>query len=330
MSQIAVDQFKNILKINTIDLATNRKDIVIRTKSRLAAEKTLKAYFKEKNIKFKRVSNKKKSPHIDVIEVEGIDGHIIFESLIQKGTGGLSFEKQLTLDLKRWFHGATDFHHEDVIEALQGKIDLDANKYSKFQVSHVGKRNTRRNVEFTNNFILKNSAGKDLSDVIIKTNLDTHYLSLKFSPTFYIVNTGVLEYFTNTSINTRFCEYFGLDGSRLGGFGPRFICNTRDIPLAIVKSNLENVLSQAYGHDVVVVHKKKQNDVSIVNIENRLNVSVDNLTNRSYVYPESGIRKYMDIKCNAKIGNKQYKVNFQFRGTAMSDLSPRQLHILLG
>jgi|WetSurMetagenome_2_1015567.scaffolds.fasta_scaffold01454_8 hypothetical protein len=329
MSQLVVDQFKNILKINTIDLATNRTDIVIRSKNRLAVEKTLKAYFKEKNIKFKKVSNKKKSPHIDVIEVEGIIGNILFEPLTQKGPGGLLFEKQLSLDLKRWFHGATDLHNEDVIKALQNKIDLDPNKYSKFQVLHVGKRNTRRRAEFTNNFILKNSSGEDISDIIIKTDLETYYLSLKFSPSFYIVNTSVLEYFLNPSINSRFCEYFGFDGVKIGNFGPKFVCNTKDIPLTIVKSNLENVISQAYGNNVVVVHKKKQDDVSIVNIENKLNVIVSDLTKNSYIYPERGIRKYADIKCNARIGNKNYKVNFQFRGTEMSDLSPKQLHILL-
>jgi hypothetical protein len=332
MSQIIIEQLKDVLGINTIIPAKNNKDIIIKSKDRVVAKKALEHYFRTKKIKFKEVFKKSKSTTINVVEVEGSEGDLIFKPLIvQTAARGLSFEKQVAHDLRSWFHGGEDFQHQDVIIELSKSLDLDPNKYKKFHIIHEGQRNTKRHVDFSSNkFILNNSSGKDLSDVTIKSDAGIFYLSLKTSRNFYIVSTSVIEYFSNKSTNSKFCEYFGLDGFRIGSFGNQFMCSTENINMSRVRINLEDVLSQAYGHNVTVVHKRKENDVSIVNVGSNLNASISNLNERSYVYPEEGRRKYANIKCAAKIGTKNYHVDFQFRGISSSDLSPKYLCILLG
>ena len=58
-------------------------------------------------------------------------------------------------------------------------------------------------------------------------------------------------------------EYFGFSGQKIGGFGKQFACVTKKPNYNNVSKNLENLLSQAVGTEVILIHKKKDNDVMV-------------------------------------------------------------------
>ena len=130
---------------------------------------------------------------------------------------------------------------------------------------------------------------------------------------------------TKIPINT----YFGFNGQKMGGFGKAFACVTKKPNYSQVEKNLEDILAQAVGTEVILIHKKKQNDVMVSKIGRTNKIAVSNLSDDSYVYPEKGVRKYANIKVNATINNHKYIVNFQFRGTTAADVGPKYLRILL-
>ena len=96
-----------------------------------------------------------------------------------------------------------------------------------------------------------------------------------------------------------------------------------------VKANLQNLLSQAIGTEMVLVHQKDPSNVLVKKVGRSNTVSISNLSPTSYVYPEPNVRKYANIKVNATINGGTYVVNFQFRGTTAADKGPKYLRILL-
>lgn len=306
------------------------KDIIVKSKDREAAKISLEKHLKSKKVIFESIFKKSKSASIDVLSVIGI-GDIIFKPIIQKGAGGLSFEKELDIDLTNYFSGGdmTNIKHKDVIKALETKIGI--NQKSKMSVFHEGSKNQKRSLLYASNKItVSNSSGKTLTDItIIDSKNNKTYLSLKMSNSYYILSASIGAYFSNKDTQIGICNYFGFNGQYMGGFGEEFSCVTGAPNYTKAKQNLENLLAQAYGHDVVVIHKKRENDVKVSNIGAKASISIAALTETSYVYPEAGKRKYANIKTNATINGVAYKVNFQFRGTTAADVGPKYLRILL-
>jgi hypothetical protein len=306
------------------------KDIIVKSKDREASKTTLEKYLKLKKVDFESVFKKAKSSSIDVLSVAGI-GDIIFKPVIQKGAGGLSFEKELDIDLTNYFSGAdmADIKHKDVIKALETKIGI--NQESNMSVFHEGSKNQKRSLTYAANKItISNSSGETLTDITIKDSKNKKtYLSLKMSSSYYILSASIGSYFSNKTTQTGICEYFGFDGKSMGGFGDEFSCKTSAPNYVKVKQNLEDLLTQSYGKHVVVIHKKRDNDVKVNNIGEKVTLSLGVINAASYVYPELGKRKYANIKTTATINGAAYKVNFQFRGTTAADVGPKYLRILL-
>ncbi len=305
------------------------KDIIVKSKDRTTAKNKIEAYFKKNKIQFKSVFKKAKSSSLDVLEVPGA-GDIIFKPVIQKGAGGIKFEGELANDITAYLGGA-DYRllkHPDVIKQMERELKF--NRKTKYEVVSEGSKNQKRQLIFTGSEIkISNSTGKTLTDLTLKKDNKLLYLSLKMSSSYYTLSAGIVKYFMEGGTKIKINEYFGFNGQKMGGFGKQFACVTKKPNYEKVKRNLENLLAQAVGTNVILVHKKRDNDVMVSEVGQTNRVTVTNLSDASYVYPEKNVRKYANIKVNANINGHQYVVSFQFRGTTAADVGPKYLRILL-
>ncbi len=204
------------------------------------------------------------------------------------------------------------------------------NRKIKYQILEEGSKNKSRPILFDGRELtISKSTGETLSDLTLKSGRETLYLSLKMSKSYYTVSSSVLNYFMAGGIKIKINEYFGFNGQKMGGFGKKFACVTKKPNYIQVKKNLEHILAQAVGTKVILIHKKTDNDVVAKKVGKSNSVLITGLSNDSYVYPEKGVRKYANIKVNAKINSKDYIVNFQFRGTTATDVGPKYMRILL-
>lgn len=314
-----------------VNVTQKSSDIIIKSKDREATKAKLESHFAKNDIQFKSVFKKSKSSSIDVLSVVGSRGDIIFKPIIQKGSGGVDFEKELSSDLENYFNGAdmAGLKHKDVIKKMESVLRI--NRNSKLKVSHEGSKNQKRALTYTSgNISISNSTGETLTDITLvnSRNVKT-YLSLKMSDTYYILSAAISSYFSNKAFQVGINEFFGFNGQKMGGFGEEFACITDPPNYTKVKRNIKDVLTQAYGTDVVVIHKKRENDVMVSKIGTSVPITIKNLNEESYLYPEENVRKYANIKFNATINGHEYKVNFQFRGTTAADRGPKYLRILL-
>jgi hypothetical protein len=305
------------------------KDIIVKTKDRNSTKSKLEQHFKKKKIIFKSIFKKAKSSSLDVLEVPG-SGDVIFKPIIQKGAGGVKFEVELLLDIKNYLNGAeyNKLKHPDVLKEMEKVLKFD--RRTKYEVVSEGAKNQKRQLVFTGNrIIISNSTGKTLTDLTLKKDNKLLYLSLKMSATYYTLSAGIVKYFSEGRTKIPVNTYFGFNGQKIGGFGKEFACVTKKPNYNLVKNNLEDILAQAIGTEVILIHKKKDNDVMVSQIGRTNKVSVSELSDNSYVYPEKGVRKYANIKVKAMINGHDYIVNFQFRGTTATDIGPKYIRILL-
>lgn len=305
------------------------KDIIVKTKDRNSTKSKLEHHFKKKKIIFKSIFKKAKSSSLDVLEVPG-SGDVIFKPIIQKGAGGVKFEVELLLDIKNYLNGAeyNKLKHPDVLKEMEKVLKFD--RRTKYEVVSEGAKNQKRQLVFTGNrIIISNSTGKTLTDLTLKKDNKLLYLSLKMSATYYTLSAGIVKYFSEGRTKIPVNTYFGFNGQKIGGFGKEFACVTKKPNYNLVKNNLEDILAQAIGTEVILIHKKKDNDVMVSQVGRANKVSVSELSDNSYVYPEKGVRKYANIKVKAMINGHDYIVNFQFRGTTATDIGPKYLRILL-
>lgn len=321
---------KEIKKAESTALIEQKgKDIIVKSKDRNTTKHKIEKQFKKSNILFKSVFKKTKSSSLDVLEVVG-RGDIIFKPVIQKGAGGVKFENELAKDIENYLNGAEykQLKHPDVLKEMEKVLKF--NRRTKYEVVSEGSKNQRRQLTFDGRKIqISNSTGKTLTDLTLKKETKLMYLSLKMSPTYYTLSAGIVRYFMEGGIKIKTNEYFGFNGQKMGGFGKQFACVTKKPNYESVKKNLEDLLSQAVGTEVILIHKKTNNNIMVSEIGKANKVKISNLTDNSYVYPEKGVRKYANIKVNAKINNHNYIINFQFRGTTAADIGPKYIRILL-
>jgi hypothetical protein len=246
-----------------------------------------------------------------------------------KGAGGLAFEDQLEADLNMYFSGQDEKNmlHPDTVKDLVNYLQLPqddsliADKTKVFQ---------KRLATFSisNGFTFSNNTGKTIADIIIKNkSSDLHYLSLKLGKQFYIANIAVGNYFKDSNVKKHINEYFGFDGMQMKGFGDEYEVQTDKPDYNKVKINLQDLLSQSYGTNLVIVNKKGASDNYIHAVGTSL-VVITRLDASCYHYPGIG-RKYANIKVDALINGRRYTVHFQFRGTTASDIGPKYLRVLL-
>jgi hypothetical protein len=310
-----------------------KNDIIIKSKDRNETKAKIEKHLKKKGYAFKSVFKERKSSSIDVLEITG-GGDIIFKPLTRRGEGGVKFEADLSTDIKNYLNGVeyNRLKNADVLKEMEKVLGF--NRRKKYSIVEEGSKNKKRQIMFDGSkLVITNSDGPTLTDLtLVDENAKPQkklYLSLKMSKTYYIMNASVGEYFANRQTKIKINEYFGFNGQKMGGFGKEFACLTkRTVDYAAVSSNLAEILATAVGINVIVIHKKAENDV-LVGINKSTNrVSVTNLSQESYVYPEPG-RKYANIKVNATINGHRYEAHFQFRGTKPSDKGPKYLRVLL-
>lgn len=324
----------NIIRpaFKTEQVTQSGKDIIVKSRDRAASKSLLESYLNKKKIKFSETFKKSKSSSMNVITLDEYPGDIIFKPIIQKGAGGLKFEKELESDLVNYFNGIdlAQLKHQDVIKEMQSALNIVRKPGVKFKIIPEGSKNQKRQLIFNNNKILiSNSTGETLTDLTMKYEGKTYYLSLKMSQSYYTLSASIFQYFLNTGTKVSINEYFGFDGQKMGGFGKDYICITKKPNYSKVKSNLQELMQQAYGSKVIIIHKKTQNNVMVADIKSLPKVMLSNITDNSYVYPEAGKRKYANIKTDGIINGHRYKINFQFRGTTATDVGPKYLRILM-
>ena len=321
---------KEIIKADpTVQIQKSGKDLIVKSKDRNSTKLKVEKQFKKSKLIFKSVFKKGKSSSLDVLEITGA-GDIIFKPIIQKGAGGVKFEHELANDLKNYLNGADykQLKNADVIKEMEKVLKFD--RKTKYEIISEGAKNQRRQLVFgAGKISISNSTGKTLTDLTLKKDNKLVYLSLKMSPTYYTLSAGIVKYFMEGGVKIKINEYFGFNGQKMSGFGKQFACVTKKPNYNNVETNLENLLSQAVGTEVILIHKKKENDVMVSQIGKSNKVKISNLNENSYVYPEKGVRKYANIKVNAKINGHDYLVNFQFRGTTAADVGPKYIRILL-
>jgi hypothetical protein len=311
-------------------VTADKKDIIVKSKDRENTKVILEKALKAKNIKFKSVFKKSKSSSLDVLEIAGHVGDIIFKPIIQKGAGGVGFEKELKLDLENYFNGVNkkDLRHGDVVVELEKVLKITPR--SGYKVIHEGSKNQKRLLTYTpGKLSVSNSTGITLTDITLERAGKRVYLSLKMSKSYYILSASIFNYFLDKKLNSSLCEYLGLNGAQMGGFGKEYYCITKKPNYNMVRANIEKFLSIAYGSNVVIIHKKMMNNVMVSDIKSSAAVKVSGLDDKSYIYPEAGKRKYAAIKFNADINKHKYIVNFQFRGTTATDTGPKYIRILM-
>ncbi len=302
--------------------------LLIRSKDRTLTQADVEKYLTKNTIKFTRL------PKPTEILIPG-GKKIIFKPLKALGAGGLKFEQQFTKDLNDWFsgHEVEQLTSGGTITALLKKLPLEQNsKTSKSAATSVGSRNTRRTPIFQNGkMTISNNSGPAVSDVDVATKSKTYYFSLKYSDSFYIFNGSVGAFFISESTKKGINDFFGFDGTKMGkAFGKQYSVTTKSPNYSVIAANLKQLIIEALGPNVVLVNKISETDnhISVVRGFSH-KVAVTNLNKDSYVYAETGVRKYNAIKLRAAINGANYSVQFQFRGTTATDVGPKYLRILL-
>lgn len=329
MSNILIKELRAVEK--GILIEQKGKDIIVKSKDRETTKVNVEKYLKKVKRPFKSVAKKGKSNSIDVLEIPGA-GDIIFKPIIRKGQGGVEFEKELSIDIGNYLNGVdyNKLKHPDVLKEMEKVMGF--NRKKKYSIVEEGSKNKKRQIKFNGSkLVISNSDGPTLTDLTLveKNSSQKLYLSLKMSPTYYIMNAGVGSYFAEGRTKLKINEYFGFDGQKMAGFGKEYACVTKkNINYAKVSQNLAEILAVGVGVKVIIIHKKGPNDVLVSVNKNSNRVSITGLDKDSYVYPEPG-RKYANIKVKASINGHKYEVNFQFRGTKPSDKGPRYLRVLL-
>lgn len=314
---------------NTSRVEQKKNGLHIKSKDRFDDFKSVVSFLDKEDYEYEIVMKPSKSKTLEVISLSNID--LIFKPIIQKGAGGIKFENELEADLKNYFNGSEhkDLRHSDVILEMESQLGIDRN--SNYEVIPEGSKNQKRSLTFNGSKItIGNNTGKTLTDLTLKNpSGDIKYLSLKMSKSYYTLSASIGSYFKSEATQVKICKYFGFDGMMMGGFGDEYVCNTGKINYNTAKKNLIELLDDAVGHEVVILHKKMSNNVLVKEVGTKNTVSITKLDSSSYLYPEEGKRKYANIKVEAKINGSRYKVNFQFRGTTAADRGPKYLRILL-
>jgi hypothetical protein len=305
-------------------------DIVITSKDRKSTKIRVENHLKKRRIRYTNEKKQDKSPGIEVLSVKG-HGDLIFKSKYVGGSGGLKFEVELFRDLKNYFSGNIEeppIRHQDVLHLMERNLGIEPTE--AYKVFHVARTNTTRGLVFINKkFVVQNSDGETVSDIkIVRDKKDIMYLSLKYSPSYNVIGASIKKHFLDPTTRVDAYNYFGLNGQAMASFGKEYSAITVPPNYSKVKENLESILEQSLGHNVIMIHKKSRANgtASISVVGDKNNVSIISLTDSSYIYPKPGFSSYASIKCPAKINGKTCTIDFQFR-SSQSRMEPERLII---
>lgn len=335
MSKLLINEIKKITRAKQIkeDKKARSTDIIVYLENTKDRNKAFDDYIKFlKKEKTKHEVKKSSKSSLGVLNINGYEGDIIFKPLVRKGSGGEAFEDQLVDDLNAHFGGEPldKLQHADTIQLIKKVTKLRVSK--GLEAKGLGKQNVRRTPAFNNGkFTVMNNGPGVPVDVKINKNGSTLYnMSLKFTDAFYIYQGSVNQFFLDDSTKKSINEFFGFDGTQMGGFGPEYFVRTSKRSDTKVKNNLASLIKQGLGDTMLLVNKVSQgrNYVHFVRGKNH-SVSISDLTDDSYIYPIKGQRKYAAVKVMGLVNGDRYKIEFQFRGTTPSDRGPKYMRVNL-
>ena len=105
---------------------------------------------------------------------------------------GVNYELQIAQDLQNYNQGSDEYVHKEVVEEIIKTFNL---KPGKFEIIEEGSKNQKRPLEFTENGPIIAHSGESvaatLTDLTIRTEGKTYFLSLKYGSTLTFFNAGV-------------------------------------------------------------------------------------------------------------------------------------------
>lgn len=325
----SVRQFRLVPKKSVTSDSLERKSKEVASKLPSLAESLKYKNFQATDIRFNTLSpNSSQFPSVSLT----LDGNQIDLVITGKrrGMGGLSFEGELVSDLNTYFSGVgiDVLKHSDAVEKMVEELGLSQeDNYSAALVPGFRKREMSFN---GSTITINNNTGAVIADFVIKYKSSIkYYVSLKLGKTYFALNGSVGKYFVQPTTKKEINEFFGFNGTKMGAFGQEYVVETEFKGFPAIRNNLASVLDQAYGRNLVIVHKRADNDVYVANIGSNVSVTVSELGEDSYIYPVLGRRRYANIRCKAVINGQRYRVEFQFRGTEGGSNEPRYLRLLL-
>jgi hypothetical protein len=183
---------------------------------------------------------------------------------------GLDFETKLIYYLNGWWEGKEEKipdEYMNAISSLDSTYGLSRSKNLK--VLHEGGNNTKRPIQFKDNSItLLNSGssgfdvGKNVTDVTLKTDTDTIYLSLKLGNTVTFFNVGTKTILTMDDIkNGKIRNASGMRLLKLFGIKEKPFCQTFNEGYSFVdtKANadltgIRKLLRSGIGYGYHILH----------------------------------------------------------------------------
>jgi hypothetical protein len=317
-----LDIFKKFRTSTPHKIEMKKNDIIFKSKDRLKVKQEVETFLKKSKITFTSVFKKSKSASLDILQVDKFN--IVFKPDITKGAGGVKFEVELQKSINQWISSEFITKYKDIIEELSKYIPVDQVNSAE----HEGSKNQKRNLGFENGkIVIGSSSGKTLSDITLETTKGDVYLSLKMSATYYVISASIFQFMKDPKTRDKVYEFFGFDGVAMGGFGTDYFSSTtKSVRSSIVARNLTELLENIYGSGYIMIHQNGYN-INVADFRKGVNVKITSVD--GYVYPVVGARKYANIKTSALIDGKQYKIDWQFRGTTAADVGPKYMRVLV-
>jgi hypothetical protein len=329
-TEVLLSTFKKFRSSIPYKIESTSKGIVFKSKDRIKTKEEVEKFLKAKKsiLSFEKVFVKSKSHSLDVVRVmigsSKLTIDLIFKPDQAKGAGGVKFEVELQNAINQWISSEPIAKYKDIINELSKYIPADQIK----NANHAGSQNRKRSLDFKNGKIeIGASDGETLSDITLKTNNGDVYLSLKMSATYYVISASIYTQMLDPKKRDKVYEFFGMDGVAMGGFGTDYLSTTtKSVSKSTVVKNLTELLENIYGSGYIMIHQNGYN-INVADFRKGVNVKITSVD--GYVYPVVGARKYANIKTSALIDGKQYKIDWQFRGTTAADVGPKYMRVLV-
>lgn len=236
---------------------------------------------------------------------------------------GLVFERELLRDFNTFIREGADSskikHKKFINEFVHGE---GLSKSKKIAVKLVGKQNVKRPLTVTQNQVYIGdsasdfSAGKEISDITVKSDADKLHLSLKYGDTISFFNVGVKKYFPEDEISgTKEMNPLGKNLLRVLGIDQRMF-NSQFVTQSGVgrvsnpdfdREKIRVLLSTGIGCEYYLVHKKNTTRVDYKFLNKEMLKKLTSLNYYYIDYPKNG--KRINIYC----GNTIIKMNMNIR-----------------
>lgn len=251
------------------------------------------------------------------------------------GKAGKEFEEHIARELGKIKFGGSSCPYVKGIEQECSKLGYDLT-FDDYDIDVEGHKNQKRSMVFENGSIKTNPSGdigRTVSDITLSFQDGSKIpISLKYTSQYFLVNMSLRKYLhdkeptKDVPERNQIIKYFGFNPKEF--LTPYNLHSTDDSIITDVeaKVNWENVIKESIGYGYLYVVGGGKNDITTY-LSKDNSVKVDEILQRTYAV--AGVRKYSKIKLLVTIGNKQYKLDCQFRGTTADEVLPYYLRIMV-